>query len=89
MGKRTKKQQLSDASIYCVKCKQHTPTSNAHVVRTKNKLYRLTGKCEVCGTMKSKFLSKNQGEGILGNLLGAPGGKLPILGDIPILGALF
>ena len=29
------------------------------------------------------------GDGLLGKLFGAPGGKIPILGDIPLLGALF
>ena len=30
-----------------------------------------------------------EGSGILGKLLGLPGGKVPVVGDIPLIGALF
>ena len=30
-----------------------------------------------------------EGDGLLGKLLGLPGGKVPVVGDIPLIGALF
>ena len=35
------------------------------------------------------FTDTIEGQGLLGKLFKAPGGKIPILGDIPLLGALF
>lgn len=69
---------------YCVKCKRSTPTNNAQVVKTKNGKNMQKGTCGICRSRKSRFIS---GHGILGKALGI--GKVPILGDIPILGALF
>lgn len=76
------------SNIYCVKCKKKTGSSNTNVVQTKNNRYRLTGQCTSCGTMKSQFISQQHANGLLGNLLGFPGGKIPGLSNIPVLGNL-
>lgn len=79
-------------SIYCVKDKRKTPDvpGSARVVVRKNGRKALVTQCAVCGIQKQRFLPKNyEGSGILGNLLGLPNGKVPLLGDIPIVGALF
>jgi hypothetical protein len=55
-------------------------------VGTKNNKLILKGKCKICGKMKSKFISKKEGEGLLGKLFKLPGGKIPVLGDIPLIG---
>ena len=81
--------------IYCVKCKQKTPNENLKLAKTKNHRPLIRATCNDCGSGKIKFLSKSEvqegqaGSGILGNLLKLPGGKIPILSDIPLLGMLF
>ena len=72
---------------YCVKCKRHTSTNNVQVVKTKNAKHLAKGICSVCGSKKSRFVSAKEGSGLLGKALGI--GKVPILGDIPLFGALF
>lgn len=72
--------------MYCVKCKTKTQTINERVVPTKNNKYRKTGDCYKCNTKKSQFISKKEGEGLLGKLLFPKKGKVPILGDIPLIG---
>lgn len=82
-------------NIYCVKCKSSTETKDLKLAKTKNNRPVVKGTCSTCGRKKCKFLSKNQfqegqkGEGILGNLLKLPGGKIPFLSDLPLVGALF
>lgn len=75
--------------MYCVKCKVVTPSKNIQVKKTNNDRYRMIGVCGKCGINKSKFISSQKGEGLLGKLFGAPGGKIPLLGDLPLIGALF
>ena len=74
---------------YCVKCRKTTPLQNAKAVKTKNNKYILKGTCPVCGGKKSTFISRKKGEGLLGKILFPSEGKVPVLGDIPLLGALF
>jgi len=74
--------------IYCVREKQKLPAHDIHVVKTANGKYRITGKCPN-GHKVSQFISSRHGEGLLGNLLGMPGGKIPVLSDIPLLGSIF
>ena len=72
---------------YCVKCRDVTPTTNVNVVRAKNGRYQTKGVCTRCHSKKCSFISSAVGKGLLGKALGI--GKIPILGDIPLLGALF
>ena len=61
------------------------------VRRAKNGRMYQTGTCTVCKKGKSKFVSgsSRRGDGLIGNVLGLPNGKIPILGDIPLIGGLF
>lgn len=43
--------------IYCLKCKRHTETKDVERAITKNNRNMLKGKCLVCGSNKSKFIS--------------------------------
>jgi len=80
------KKAKQNVKMYCVKCKDHTSTHNPQVIQTSNGRYRLTGQCTNCGSTKSRFVSQQHASGLLGNLLKLPGGKIPILGDIPLIG---
>lgn len=74
---------------YCVKCKKHTLfDGEPQLFRTKNNRLLLKGLCKVCGKQKTRFVSKKEGEGLLGKLFKLPGSKIPILGDIPLIGKL-
>lgn len=72
--------------MYCLKCKHNTDDLSVQVVRTKNGKYMKRAKCSVCGKQKTSFIKKSEGEGILGKLLFPKKGKIPVLGDIPLLG---
>lgn len=43
-------------NIYCVTCRKHTPTKDAHNVITKNHRKMVKGKCEVCTRGKACFV---------------------------------
>ena len=74
---------------YCVKCKKNTPfDGQLQLFKTKNNRLLLKGLCKICGKQKSRFVSKKEGEGLLGKLFKLPGGKIPVLGDIPLIGKL-
>jgi hypothetical protein len=79
---------LENQTIYCIRCKQNTDSSNPNVVQTANGRYRIEAVCDDCGSKKSKFVSNQIGQGLLGKLLNLPGGKVPLLGSIPLLGDL-
>lgn len=79
-------------TVYCLPERRHYKVSelkNAKMV-TSGKRYRIVGMTP-SGYTVSRFISKNeaQGSGLIGQALGMPGGKIPILGDIPLLGMLF
>ena len=78
-------------TTYCVKCRKKTTSRNVTVRRAKNGRMYQTGTCTVCGKGKSMFVSRGgrRGDGLIGNVLGLPNGKIPILGDIPLIGGLF
>ena len=82
-------------TTFCVKCRRKTPNRNVTVRRAKNGRMYQTGTCTVCGKGKSTFISRDgrtgsrRGDGLIGNVLGLPNGKIPILGDIPLIGGLF
>ena len=78
-------------TTYCVKCRRKTPSRNVTVRRAKNGRMYQTRTCTVCGKGKSTFVPRGGrlGDGLIGNVLGLPNGKIPILGDIPLIGGLF
>ena len=69
---------------YCIICKKDTENKDRKLFRTKNERLILKSTCSVCGNKKSRFLSKNEGSGLLSNL----GIKTP-LSKIPLLNILF
>ncbi len=83
-------QKIDSIHAYCLKDKQKMVMSDPQIMKTKNNRYLIKGKCSN-GHMMNKFVSVKeiQGDGILGSLFGLPGGKIPGLGDIPLLGTLF
>lgn len=82
-----------DPKIWCMKCRGHSQSNNPKIAKTTNGRPVIYAKCGQCGSGKTKFISKKDfqegqsGSGILGNLLGM--GKIPLLGDLPLIGALF
>lgn len=47
-------------SIYCVKCRKHTPNNgDIKIIITKNGRRRAKTKCLVCGIEKSIFISSD------------------------------
>ncbi len=74
---------------YCVKCKKVTAFSGEpELFRTKNDRLILNGVCVACNKMKSTFVSKKEGKALLGKLFKLPGNKIPVLGDIPLIGSI-
>ena len=67
---------------YCLECKKYTKNINPQVSSTSNGKMILS-KCAICGSKKSKFIKKQEAEGLLSKLgITTPFSKLPILGDI-------
>ena len=72
-----------------MKCKRKTGYSGKpKLVGTRNNRVGVMGVCDVCGGKKFRFVSQS-GSGLLGKLFGLPGGKIPVLGDVPLIGGLF
>ena len=71
-------------NTYCLKCKKETGHTDSKMFKTKNKRFLMQSKCSVCKTKKSRFIKKQDAEGLLSNL----GIKTP-LSKIPLLNVLF
>ena len=69
---------------YCLVCKKNTENKESKVIKTKNNRLMLSSKCSIGGNKKSKFIKKQEAEGLLSNL----GIKTP-LSKIPLLNVLF
>ena len=69
---------------YCIVCKKDTENKNPKVFKTKNGRIVLKAVCSVCNNEKSRFISKNEGSGLLSSL----GIRAP-LSQIPLLNVLF
>ena len=69
---------------YCIVCKKDTENKNPKVFKTKNGRLILKSICLECDNKKSRFISKNEGFG----LLSSHGIKTP-LSRIPLLNVLF
>ena len=49
--------------IYCLKCKTKTDTLEIEQSKSRNNRLMLQGKCALCGTTKSRFISAEEGKG--------------------------
>ena len=68
---------------YCLKCKKHTKNINPQVSSTSNGKIIILSKYAICGSKKSKFINKQEAEGLLSKLgINTSFSKLPILGHI-------
>ena len=69
---------------YCLKCKKkNTENTNSVVSKTSNGKTMILSKCVTCGSKKSRFIKKQEADGLLSNLgIRTPLSKLPLLGDI-------
>ena len=70
--------------IYCLKCEKNTKNLDSKIFKTKNNRLIMQSKCSDCGNKKSRFIKKQEAEGLLSNL----GIKTP-LNKIPLLNILF
>ena len=69
---------------YCLKCKKDTKNLDSKIFRTKNNRLIMQSKCSDCRNKKSRFINKQEAQGLLSNL----GIKTP-LSNIPLLNVLF
>ena len=69
---------LSTMETYCIVCKKETENKNSKVFQTKNETLILKSICSVCNNKKSRFISKNEGSGLLSSLgITTPLSKMP------------
>ena len=68
----------------CILFKKDTENKNPKVFKTKNERLILKSICSVCNNKKSRFISKNEGSGLLSSL-----GVRTSLSKIPGLNILF
>ena len=67
----------------CLCCKKNTENINVRVLKTSNGKTMILSKCAICGSEKSRFIKKQEANGILSSLgLKTPLNKIPLLGDI-------
>ena len=53
------------------------------MIETKNGRLILSSKCAICDSKKSRFIKKQEAEGLLSNLgIKTPLSKIPLLGDL-------
>ena len=68
---------------YCLKCKKYTKSINPHVSSTSNGKLMILSKYAICGNKKSKFIKKQEANGILSSLgIKTSLSKIPLLGDV-------
>ena len=68
---------------YSLKCKKNSESINPNVSATSNGRTMILSKCAICGSKKSKFIKKQEANGLLSNLaIKTPSSKIPLLGDV-------
>ena len=68
---------------YCLKCRKNTENINPKVSKTNNGKTMMLSKCTICGSKKSKFIKKQEANGILSSVgIRTPLNKISVLGDI-------
>ena len=69
---------------YCLVCRKNTDNNDSKMTKTKNGRLQLKSQCSICGNKKSRFVKKQEANGILSPL----GIKTP-LSKIASLNILF
>ena len=65
------------------KVQKNTESIDPKVSATTNGRTMILSKCAICGGKKSKFIKKQEANGLLSNLgVKTPLSKIPILGDV-------
>ena len=68
---------------YCLKCKKYIKNINPQVSSTSDGKLMILSKCAICGSKKSKFITKQEASGLFSKLgIKTPLSKIPILGDV-------
>ena len=68
---------------YSLKCKKNSESINPNISATSNGRTMILSKCAICGSKKSKFIKKQEANGLLSNLaIKTPLSKIPLLGDV-------
>ena len=68
---------------YCLKCRKYTKNINPQVSSTSNGKLMILSKCAICGGRESRFIKKQDKEGILSSLgIKTALSKIPLLGDV-------
>ena len=68
---------------HCLKRKKYTKNKHPQVSSTNNGKLMILSKCAICGSRKSKFINKQEANGLLSKLgIKTRLSKVPILGDI-------
>ena len=66
--------------IYYLKCKKNTKNLDSKIFKTKNNRLLMRSKCSGCGNETSRFIKKQEAEGLLSNLwIKKPLNKIPLL----------
>ena len=67
----------------CLKCKRNAENLNPRVSKTSNGKTMLLPKCALCGSKKSRFIKKQEANGLLSSLdLKTSVSKIPLLVNI-------
>ena len=65
---------------YCVKCRTNTENIDPKIFKTKNNRLLMQSTCSDCRNKKSRFVKKQEAEGLLSNLgINTPFSKIPLL----------
>ena len=70
-------------SFYCLKCRKNTENKNSKVVKAKKGSIKLSSKCAICDSKKSRYIKDQEASGLLSDFgLKTALSKIPLLGDI-------
>ena len=68
---------------YCLKCRKNTKNINLKISATSNCKTMTLSNCAICGSKKSKFIKKQEANGLLSSLgIKTPLSKIPLLGNV-------
>ena len=68
---------------YCLKCRKNTKNINLKISVTSNCKTLILSNCAICGSKKSKFIKKQEANGLLSSLgIKTPLSKIPLLGNV-------